>query len=104
VGVNTTAMVEAAIVGRTVLSVLADEFKDTQRGTLHFRYLLTEHGGFLRTAASLPEHAQQLAETLRAPEIGRAACARFVASFVRPAGLDLPATPILVEALERGCR
>jgi hypothetical protein len=101
VGVNTTAMVEAAIVGRTVLSVLADEFKDTQRGTLHFRYLLTEHGGFLRTAASLPEHAQQLAETLRAPEIGRAACARFVASFVRPAGLDLPATPILVEALER---
>ena len=40
VGVNTTAMIEAAIVGRTVHSVLAPEFEDTQSGTLHFRYLL----------------------------------------------------------------
>lgn len=100
VGVNTTAMVEAAIVGRTVLSVLADEFKDTQSGTLHFRYLLSENGGFLRVATSLPAHAQQLAETLASPGIGRAACERFVATFIRPAGADVPTTPILVEALE----
>ncbi len=53
VGINTTAMIEAAIVGRTVHSVLADEFKDTQGGTLHFRYLLSEHGGFLRVATGL---------------------------------------------------
>ena len=101
VGVNTTAMVEAAIVGRTVHSVLADEFKDTQSGTLHFRYLLSENGGFLRVATSLPEHARQLADTLRAPEIGREACARFVATFIRPQGMDSPSTPILVNALER---
>ncbi len=64
VGVNTTAMIEAAIVGRTVHSVLAPEFEDTQGGTLHFRYLLAENGGFLRVAPSLPEHAQQIAETI----------------------------------------
>ena len=52
VGVNTTAMVEAAIQGRTVHAVLADEFQDTQGGTLHFRYLLSENGGFLRVAKS----------------------------------------------------
>lgn len=101
VGVNTTAMVEAAIVGRTVHSVLADEFKDTQGGTLHFRYLLSENGGFLRVATSLPAHARQLAETLASPDIGRAACQRFVATFIRPAGASVPTTPILVEALER---
>jgi hypothetical protein len=101
VGVNTTAMIEAAIVGRTVHSVLAEEFKDTQQGTLHFRYLLAENGGFLRIAGSLEEHARQLAETLAAPEIGREACARFVGSFIRPAGRDVAATPILVDALER---
>jgi hypothetical protein len=100
VGINTTAMIEAAIVGRTVHTVLADEFRDTQGGTLHFRYLLTENGGFLRTASSLSEHAAQLAGTLAAPEIGREACARFVRTFVRPAGLDEPCTPVLVEALE----
>ena len=101
VGVNTTAMIEAAIVGRTVHSVLAEEFKDTQGGTLHFRYLLSENGGFLRIATSLSEHAAQVVETLRAPDIGRAACERFVARFIRPHGLGAPTTPVLVEALER---
>lgn len=101
VGVNTTAMIEAAIVGRTVHSVLADEFKDTQGGTLHFRYLLSENGGFLRIATGLPEHAAQIVETLRSPDIGREACARFVRTFVRPHGIDVPTTPILVAALER---
>ncbi len=100
VGVNTTAMIEAAIVGRTVHSVLADEFKDTQGGTLHFRYLLSENGGFLRVATSLSEHAAQVVETLRSPDIGRAACERFVATFIRPRGMNVPTTPILVEALE----
>ncbi|HVQ14937.1 MAG TPA: hypothetical protein VMS40_15155, partial [Vicinamibacterales bacterium] len=100
VGINTTAMIEAAIVGRTVHSVLAEEFKDTQGGTLHFRYLLSENGGFLRVAGSLSEHAAQVAETLASPAIGREACARFVRTFVRPHGIDVPTTPILVDALE----
>jgi hypothetical protein len=101
VGVNTTAMIEAAIVGRTVHSVLAPEFQDTQGGTLHFRYLLAENGGFLRVAPSLSEHAQQIVETIQVPEIGHAACARFVERFVRPHGRDVPATPLLVDALEQ---
>ena len=101
VGVNTTAMIEAAIAGRTVHSVLAEEFKDTQGGTLHFRYLLSENGGFLRIAPDLRAHAQQVAETLRHPDIGREACARFVARFVRPQGVQMPSTPILVGALEQ---
>jgi hypothetical protein len=101
VGVNTTAMIEAAIVGKTVHSVLADEFRDTQGGTLHFRYLLAENGGFLRVAHSMAEHARQVVETLRAPDVGQAACARFVARFIRPRGIDVTATPILAAALEQ---
>lgn len=101
VGINTTAMVEAAIVGRTVHSVLADEFKGTQGGTLHFRYLLSENGGFLRVATSLAEHVCQIVETIETPGIGRERCARFTAAFVRPRGGDVAAAPLLVEALER---
>jgi hypothetical protein len=101
VGVNTTAMIEAAIVGRTVHAVLADEFQDTQSGTLHFRYLLEENGGFLRVARSLSEHATQLAETLARPDVSREACARFVQTFIRPLGMDVAATPVLAGALER---
>lgn len=101
VGVNTTAMIEAAIVGRTVHSVLSPEFDDTQGGTLHFRYLLTENGGFLRVAQTLAEHAHHVVETLQSPADGEAACARFVERFIRPHGRDVAGTPLLADALEQ---
>jgi hypothetical protein len=52
-------------------------------------------------AKSLPEHAAQLVDTLANPDVGREACARFVGSFIRPHGIDVPATPVLADALER---
>ena len=101
VGVNTSAMVEAAIVGRPVCSLLAPEFAGTQEGTIHFRHLLPENGGFLRIAATVEAHVAQLAECLRDPASTRAETSRFVASFIRPAGVDQPATPLFADAVER---
>jgi hypothetical protein len=98
VGINTTAMIEAAIVGRSVLTVLAPEF--AQESTLHFHYLLEENGGFLHVASSLGEHAGQLARVLDEDGAGAERRRRFVESFVRPHGLDRPATPILADAVE----
>jgi hypothetical protein len=100
VGINTSAMVEAAIVGRPVCSMLAEEFTDSQEGTIHFRHLLPEHGGFLRIAATLDEHVAQLGACLQHPEQTRAETAGFVASFIRPHGVERPATPIFVDAVE----
>jgi hypothetical protein len=100
VGINTSAMIEAAIVGKPVCSILAPEFAGTQEGTIHFRHLLPEHGGFLRIAATLDEHVAQVADRLANPESARAETQRFVASFVRPHGIDRPATPAFVDALE----
>ena len=45
VGINTSAMIEAAIIGRPVFSMLAEEFAGTQEGTIHFHHLLPENGG-----------------------------------------------------------
>ncbi len=101
VGINTSAMIEAAIVGRPVLSVLTAEFAGSQEGTLHFHHLLPENGGFLRVASSLDEHTAQLAAVLRAPQAARDELAGFVSSFIRPHGLERPCTPILVDALEQ---
>ena len=98
VGINTTAMIEAAIVGKSVLTVLAPEF--AQENTLHFPYLLAENGGFLHAAASLSEHVDQLAGVVRDADADSAERRRFVESFVRPHGLDRPATPILADAIE----
>ncbi len=99
VGINTSAMIEAAILGRPVLSLLTPEFAGTQDGTLHFRYLRPENGGFLRVAGSIDEHLVQLGAVLRDPETVRAETARFVASFLRPHGPATPCTPVLADAI-----
>jgi hypothetical protein len=102
VGVNTTAMIEAAIVGKSVLTVLAEDF--AQESTLHFDYLLAENGGFLHVATSLREHLDQLSGVLDEDAEGAARRRRFVEAFVRPHGLDRPATPILADSIEELAR
>ena len=98
VGINTTAMIEAAIAAKPVLTVLAPQF--AQESTLHFRYLLVENGGFLHVAASLAAHLDQLADALDDDAAGAEVRRRFVESFVRPHGRERPATPILAQAIE----
>jgi predicted glycosyltransferase len=101
VGINTSAMIEAAILGKPVLSLLSDRFAGTQDGTLHFRYLRPENGGFVRVANTVGEHVQQLATVLRDPALVRTETDRFVASFLRPHGVGTPCTPILADAIQR---
>jgi hypothetical protein len=100
VGINTSAMIEAAIVGRPVLSIQTDDFASTQEGTLHFHYLLPENGGFLRVARSLDEHVRQLAHVVANADAVRAETDRFVDRFVRPLGRERDATPIVADTLE----
>ncbi len=99
VGINTSAQIESAIVGRPVHTVLADEFRDTQQGTLHFQYLQADDFGHLHVGRTMEEHLDQLEESLR----GRVTAdrnERFLRTFVRPFGLDVAATPLYVEAIE----
>lgn len=101
VGVNTSALIESAIVGRPVHTLLAPEFRDTQGGTLHFHHLLRAGGGLLRVAETFEEHARQLAVALEAEdgqfdEENR----RFLEAFVRPHGLAEPASPRVAAAIE----
>jgi hypothetical protein len=100
VGVNTTAEIESAIVGRGVFTLLAPEFRDTQEGTLHFEHLRRAGGGLVHVAESMTEHLGQLDAALRDPSASRERCRRFVETFVRPYGLDEPATARVVRALE----
>jgi hypothetical protein len=101
VGINTSAMIEAAVVGRPVLTVLDEAFASSQEGTLHFHHLLPENGGFLRVARSLDEHVRQLANLLRDRSHTRQELERFVGTFVRPHGVNQPATLLLADAIER---
>ena len=100
VGLNTSAFLEAAIVDRPVHTILAPEFSDNQQGTLHFHYLLNVGGGLLRTSTSFEEHHAQLVESLDPSRAASGTNRRFVREFIRPHGLEKPATPVLCDALE----
>lgn len=102
VGLNTSALVEAAIVDRPVFTILLPEFRDNQEGTFHFHHLLTVGDGFLNTARSLDEHSHQLSALL----IGGTTRPNrpFVEQFVRPHGEHAAATPAFVDALEELAR
>ena len=100
VGVNTSAQIEAGIVGRPVYSVRVPKYQGTQEGTLHFHYLLKEGGGLLHMADTLDEHARALSAALDRTEEDVRRLRSFVEAFVRPNGIDVPATPIIAEAIE----
>ena len=101
VGINTSAFLEAAVVGKPVHTVLLpDVSRDNQEGTLHFRYLLNVNGGLLRAARSLEEHWALLAGSLAPggwgrrkgkPLRGRVLCG--------PMGRGEAATPRFVSAI-----
>jgi hypothetical protein len=100
VGINTSAMVEGAIIDRPVLTIRLPEFEQAQEGTLHFDHLLPENGGPLFVTPSFDAHAEQLAGLLADPAPASARNRAFVGSFIRPNGIDRPANPRLVEAVE----
>lgn len=99
-GVNTSALIESAIVDRPVLTILDPEFAGTQEGTLHFHHLSQQESGPLFVARSLTEHPEQLLAALAGHLDSSARNERFVGSFVRPNGVEHPAAPFAVDALE----
>jgi hypothetical protein len=104
IGINTSAQIECGIVGRPVFTVRTPSNRRTQDGTLHFRYLMTEGGGLLRIADDFDAHVRQLAAALDDREGTRRQIEGFVRAFTRPHGLDVAATPLMVDAIERFAR
>jgi hypothetical protein len=94
-------MIEAAIVGRGVHVPLVKAYRAIQQDCPHFDHLRSVGGGLIVATESMEEHADGLARAVRgdgaeeAEERARA----FVASFIRPHGIDRPATPATVDAL-----
>jgi len=100
VGINTSGLIEAGIVGKSVLTVLDEDFAGTQAGTLHFQYLRWENGGLLRVARDLDEHLVQLGRALEQGPEDAEQVRRFVTRFCRPYGLDRPAAPLVAAGIE----
>ena len=102
VGLNTSAMLEAAIVRRPVFTILVPEFEKYQMDKPHFRYLREIAGGVVHASHGLAEHIELLRRALGEDGSGwRRDEAAFVHEFLRPHGLDVEATPIFVDEIEQ---
>jgi hypothetical protein len=100
VGLNTSAMLEAGILGKPVYTIIAAEFAGGQSQTLHFNYLRASNGGLLHEATNIDEHLDQLAGAVGGAAISEQAAA-FVERFVRPRGRTVPVAPMMIDEIER---
>jgi len=100
VGLNTSAFLEAAIVGRPVYATLLPEHYENQEGTIHFHYLLHVGGGLIHSSKTMGEHAAQLNGCLKADSRESERSHRFVEAFIRPHGRGTPSTPVFADAVE----
>ena len=105
VGITTSAFLEAAIVGRPVMSFYAEDMVPEHEASLHFQYLADAERGLLTMATDLGEHERQLAAVLAGPPPAILRRQRnFVRDFIRPRGMDVPATTIVADGLEQVAR
>jgi len=98
VGLNTSAMLEAAILSKPVLTVIADGCDNGQEGTLHFQYI---RDGLVDVARSLGKHIASLSALFDGQDPFREKRKAFVQSFLRPQGIELDSAPFLAAAVEQ---
>jgi hypothetical protein len=102
VALNTSGMIDAAILGTPVCTIELPELYFGQRGTIHFGYLIREEGGAIRTSETYEEHLAALTQLIRRDPYGTDAQAdRFVREFIRPHGLATPAATVFSNEMLR---
>jgi hypothetical protein len=97
-GINTSALIETAIVDRPVITILAERYRDTQREIKHFQHLLD--ADFLELAPDIPAARAIASAILQGTDSRRGQRRRFVHDFIRPWGLDRPASVIMARVIE----
>lgn len=99
VGVNTSAMIDAVILGHPVAALVLDQYQSTQADVSHFQSLRA--AGCLHDVADLSELLTLLAglDDVEAPRRQRAEA--FVAQLIRPRGLVRPAGEVAAWCIER---
>lgn len=98
VGINTTGMVDAVIVDKPCLTLMADHYRATQAQATHFQYLL--QADVLEISSSPEACVDQIAAILRGADRKREARRRFIHDFARPHGVDMPAGDVAAKMIE----
>lgn len=99
VGINTSAMIETAVIDRPCISIIDQRYQKSQTGMGHFRHLL--NGNFLYIEHSYQGAVERLAHILTDRDEKKENRRKFVHDFVRPGGLEKQSSARMADALER---
>ena len=99
VGVNTSALIESAILDRPALAFPAPDFRSSQEELPHFRRLVGQQG-MLKTSASIAEHLSQLSQMLADASAESEVRRGFVQRAIRPRGDTPSPSERVVAAIE----
>lgn len=100
VGVNTSGLIEAGILGKPVHTVLFNELAETQEGTLHFQHIAAKDDGLLDVSHSLDEHIEKLIPLIGGTPDEATRSTAFVQRFVRPPYLTKTPSEIFADLVE----
>ena len=98
VGINTSAMIEALIVGKPVIAFLAPRYSRTQSDTQHFQQLLAADA--LERVRTPLEFVEVLKRILDGSDVRREKRRQFVERFIRPRGWRASAGEAAADAIE----
>jgi hypothetical protein len=96
-GINTSGMVDAILIGKPGFSILSERYRDTHSGAAHFRDLLGSDALYVSDDADA--FARQLAGVLGGNDPKAGNRRRFVSNFIRPRGLDVDAGLLQAHAI-----
>ena len=99
VGINTSAMIDAIIAGKPVISVIEEKYKKTQMQARHYQHLLSSNA--MELTHSSEEFLNILSRLLRGDDRTKDARKKFVEHFVRPCGIDKSAGDMTVSEIEK---
>lgn len=97
IGVNTTGFLEAAILDKPCLTVLSPLTSGGQEMRAHFKHLMD--AGYIETAKDFPQLIAQVMQIVSGADPRRENRRNFVLNFIRPHGLDVPASEVISGAI-----
>jgi hypothetical protein len=96
-GINTSAFIEAAIVDKPCIAIAASQYEFTQMGIPHFKHLLD--ADFLELPRGIDETAEVVLRIVKGEDSKKEKRREFVHNFVRPNGLDIPASRVIAKSI-----
>lgn len=98
-GVNTSAIIDAVIIGKPGIAIVTNEYSKTQSQTEYFKNLISF--GFLAKVSLGRDFLEEIKILLAGKDYRRELRKGFIAEYIRPRGLERSAGTVVMEEIEK---